>query len=88
MTRPAKMAPIAKKQLTDIRTNQVNSKPSNVVVLLSVKRKPNIQISIKFNLNASNVCDWLSATYFGINFHQNYRHLMRKMNILEDFSAF
>lgn len=33
--KPAKTAPIAKKQLTDIRTNHVNSKPSNVVDLLS-----------------------------------------------------
>lgn len=39
MTKPAKTAPTAKKQLTDISTNHVNSKPSNVVDLLSEMKR-------------------------------------------------
>lgn len=37
MIKPAVTAPVAKKQLTDIRTNHVSSNPSNVVDLLSRK---------------------------------------------------
>lgn len=44
--KPAKTAPIAKKQLTDIRTNHVNSNPSNVVDLLSEK-------NVFLNLNSN-----------------------------------
>lgn len=46
MTKPAKTAPTAKKQLTDINTNQVNSNPSNVVDLLSATKR---LISTKMN---------------------------------------
>lgn len=43
MINPAKTAPIARKQLTDTNTNHVNSKPNNVVDLLSENYEKNNQ---------------------------------------------
>lgn len=79
MSKPAKTAPTAKKQLTDIRTNHVNSNPSNVVDLLSGKKWfffTNIRIITDFtNYYFLGLC-WLTLTEIFIGIITTVIHLI------------